>query len=784
MALILTVGVFLTIPTVKVQAASDTLNLKETITTEKTRPEGVVYPGDELTVKVSMDNYADLTPGIRGIQIDLPLNTELFEFVDGSIEALLNDPTSIVNEGTLKNGKTVTFLYASKNGDVLLPRENSDVFSFKVKIRADVADGEAISFSIDAATISDANRREIANTQKDFPTLTCKEFKPLMVQTMPTKTTYIEGQELDLTGGELLYTSEDGTETTIAMTDPEVSVTGYDKTKVGEQTLTVAYKNEKATFAVTVKEKSVASIEVTKAPSPTPAIEGQAQTNYIEGQVFGVQDDGKLKVNYDNNTSEEFAITEDMVTAPDMNKVGDIEVTVNYKEKTTTYPITIEAKQIMSIAAVPNKVEPKVGTTFDPSIVTVKASYNNGLSDERPLTEAMLNTMPDMNKLGEQVLTITYEGKTTTLTVNVIDKELVGIEMEKTPDKIEFIEGTAFSAAGGKITLKYDNNTTETKDLEDAMCTGYDMKKVGEQTVTVTYDKFTTTFKIVVKEKSVTAIEMSAMPKKTDYIEAQDLDVTGAAIKVSYDNGTTAVIAVTADMCSGYDMNKVGDGQKVTVTYGGKTTEFTINIQAKTLTGIAVSKVPQNEYLKGDKLNLKDGEITLKYDNGKSETLAMTDKAVKVTGYDADKLGTQTLTVTYEGKTVTFDVKVISREKVDAFIAKVDKLDASKLTLNDKDMVLGLKAEYEKLSDVEKAAVPAKTVQKLNDAITKINELVKADEEAKGKTDKTEKITEVKAVNPTTGVDNDTNGMVSIAVVGAMVILLGVVAVVRKKITR
>lgn len=784
MALILTVGVFLTIPTVKVQAASDTLNLKETITTEKTRPEGVVYPGDELTVKVSMDNYADLTPGIRGIQIDLPLNTELFEFVDGSIEALLNDPTSIVNEGTLKNGKTVTFLYAAKNGDVLLPRENSDIFSFKVKIRVDVADGEAISFPIDAATISDANRREIANTQKDFPTLTCKEFKPLMVQTMPTKTTYIEGQELDLTGGELLYTSEDGTETTIAMTDPEVSVTGYDKTKVGEQTLTVAYKNEKATFAVTVKEKSVTSIEVTKAPSPTPAIEGQTQTNYIEGQVYGIQDDGKLKVNYDNNTSEEIAITEDMVTAPDMNKVGDTEVTVNYKEKTTTYPITIEAKQIMSIAAVPNKVEPKVGTTFDPSIVSVKASYNNGLSDERPLTEAMLNAMPDMNKLGEQVLTITYEGKTTTLTVNVIDKELVGIEMEKTPDKTEFIEGTAFSAVGGKITLKYDNNTTETKDLEDAMCTGYDMKKVGEQTVTVTYDKFTTTYKIVVNEKSVTAIEMSAMPKKTDYIEAQELDVTGAAIKVSYDNGTSAALAVTADMCSGYDMNKVGDGQKVTVTYGGKTTEFIINIKAKTLTGIVVSKAPQNEYLEGDKLNLKDGEITLKYDNGKSETLAMTDKAVEVTGYDADKAGTQTLTVTYGGKTATFDVKVISREKVDAFIAKADKLDASKLTLNDKDMVLALKAEYEKLSDVEKAAVPTKTLQKLNDAITKINDLVKADEEAKGKTEKTEEIKTVEPVNPTTGVDSNSNGMVSMAVVGTMVILLGAVAVIRKKITR
>ena len=41
------------------------------------------------------------------------------------------------------------------------------------------------------------------------------------------------------------------------------SVTGYDKTKSGTQTITVTYRNQTATFDVTVAEPQITKIEIT-----------------------------------------------------------------------------------------------------------------------------------------------------------------------------------------------------------------------------------------------------------------------------------------------------------------------------------------------------------------------------------------------------------------------------------------------------------------------------------------------------------------------------------------
>ena len=637
MALILTTGVFLAMPAAKVQAASDTLNLIETITTEKLRPEGVACPGDKLTVKVSMDNYADLEKDIKGIQLDVSINPNLFEFVANSEEKLLVDDKAVSYEIFYSKAENRLGLIYMSDSSNSLTRDNKDIMSFKVKVKDEVKEDTKIELPImDTTIIAESSTVEIPYSDEGVPALTCRAFKPLMVQTLPDKTIYTKGQELDLTGGELFYTSEDGMGTAIDMTDAAVTVTGYDKAKLGEQTLTAVYRNEKTTFTITVKEKSVASIEVVNAPSPIPAIEGQAQTNYIEGQIFGIQDDGKLKVNYDNDTSEEIAITEDMVTAPDMDKAGATEVIVTYKDKTSAYSVTIEAKQALNIAAVPSKVEPKIETAFDPSIVSVKINYNNGLSDEIKLTEAMLNKMPDMDKVGEQVLTITYGGKTAALTVNVLDKELAGIEMKKSPDKIEFIEGTAFSAAGGEITLKYDNNTTKNKAIEDVMCTGYDMEKVGEQTVTVTYDHFTTTYKINVQKKvAVTGVKITpseAVVTEGYRTELKAVVEPGNATnqKVNWQSSDSEIVTVDNGVITGVHAGTV----KVTVITedGSKTAECKVTVKkavpvldpdSGTAEGIVSGETGQNfvDKLKENSLISSKDQIRLLNTDGQEVSL-------------------------------------------------------------------------------------------------------------------------------------------------------------------
>ena len=68
----------------------------------------------------------------------------------------------------------------------------------------------------------------------------------------PTKTTYMWGEELNLSGLEVALTNSEGE--TVEITGYEV--TGYDNTVLGEQTLTVTYKEQTKTFKITVIERT------------------------------------------------------------------------------------------------------------------------------------------------------------------------------------------------------------------------------------------------------------------------------------------------------------------------------------------------------------------------------------------------------------------------------------------------------------------------------------------------------------------------------------------------
>ena len=71
---------------------------------------------------------------------------------------------------------------------------------------------------------------------------------------------------------------------------------------------------------------------------------------------------------------------------------------------------------------------------------------------------------------------------------------------------------------------------------------------------------------------------------------------------------------------------------------------------------IGKDNMPQVLFVQGNELNLSGGKLTV---NGKE--IDLTDKDVQVTGYDKDKLGEQTLTVTYKGKSTSLHVTVVPR---------------------------------------------------------------------------------------------------------------------------
>ena len=74
----------------------------------------------------------------------------------------------------------------------------------------------------------------------------------------------------------------------------------------------------------------------------------------------------------------------------------------------------------------------------------------------------------------------------------------------------------------------------------------------------------------------VLKIEIRSLPTQTIYVRNRDeLNVAGGRVLASYESGAEEEIDLTADMVSGFDNSALGK-QTLTVTIGGKTTEFTV----------------------------------------------------------------------------------------------------------------------------------------------------------------------------------------------------------------
>ena len=108
---------------------------------------------------------------------------------------------------------------------------------------------------------------------------------------------------------------------------------------------------------------------------------------------------------------------------------------------------------------------------------------------------------------------------------------------------------------------------------------------------------------------------------------------------------------------SGFDSSTAGE-KTITVTYQDKTTTFTVNVKEAapvvTLESITVSGPTKTEYEIGEELDLTGLVVIAHYSDGSYQEV--TD--YEVSGFDSAAAGEKTVTVTYQGETVSFKITV------------------------------------------------------------------------------------------------------------------------------
>ena len=161
---------------------------------------------------------------------------------------------------------------------------------------------------------------------------------------------------------------------------------------------------------------------------------------------------------------------------------------------------------------------------------------------------------------------------------------------------------------------------------------------------------------MTVSIKNIVSIKIDKEPNNTTVIEGMPFDATGLVVIADCGNGET--YEAFGYTLSDYDTSNPGE-QTVTVTYGGQTATFNITVAAKTLTGIELTHRPDRlTYYQGDKIDITGMVITASYNNNTSEVIDNEECTVSEL---TETVGEQTVTVTYNDKTVEFTVAVLGK---------------------------------------------------------------------------------------------------------------------------
>ena len=401
--------------------------------------------------------------------------------------------------------------------------------------------------------------------QGNFGVIVSDNIQTIEMKTTP-KTSYKYGETLDVTNGTIEVTRSSGAKEIIAIT--KNMVTGFNSEILGTQELTVNYNGKQTTYEIEVKDY-VKGIEITK---PTKLV-------YNVGETIDLTN-GKVKeIMASGSATSPVAMTNSQVTITgfDTTTIGAKTITVKYKGFTKTFSITVvDPTSSMVIKTLPDKLDYKYGEKLDLTGGTIQITKTSGSTQILNITKQMISGY-NPKKLGSQVITVTYDGKTAEFSVNVEDyvKQL----NIKKPTKLEYEYGEELELDGGEVSVVMASGKISDKTaLTASMVEGYNKKKAGKQTLKVTYKGLSGKFDVNVVDL-VKAISMDKQPNKVKYNYGEELDVTGAVIKVIKSSGIYK-IPVTKDMTSGYSATTPGT-QIITITYKNETTNFIVIVGEK-----------------------------------------------------------------------------------------------------------------------------------------------------------------------------------------------------------
>ncbi|MCH5350969.1 MAG: bacterial Ig-like domain-containing protein [Clostridiales bacterium] len=510
------------------------------------------------------------------------------------------------------------------------------------------------------------------------------EITELVLDTSGVKTEFVQGEAFSAAGLIVTPILSFGESKPVKLSECEI--TGFDSETVGEKVITVTYRGVKATYKVNV---------VALSPKELAFEFNGVKTVYAVGESF---DGAGLTVTVVMNDGSTRPVTEFNVQSAPFTEPGNTAVTVtatyNGQNVGGSFNVCVLPKAVSEYSA--NQVLAFTNTGDGGEELTLyitniegggansvpahtygwtvlKKSDGTAVMDEFEYTYTPANWASEfikcvgsVNIASDGALRITVGGAEFRAGDSLWHYVVIGwdeleyITVDSTYAKTEYYVGDAFDFGGVAVILHRMSGATERVEVTavNATFSGFDGSSAGEKTITVTYEGKSATYKVTVYAVEIASIELNHTNVKKQYLVGDEFTAAGLAVTAVMNNGTRSGVDISECAFSGYDLSEAGE-YDVVVSYEGKTASYHITVTEPlgVLTEITLDySSAQTQFTAGDTFTAAGLIVTAKFDDGSSEQVDIS--ACTFSGYDMNVEGSYTVTVSYGGKTATYQITV------------------------------------------------------------------------------------------------------------------------------
>ena len=293
--------------------------------------------------------------------------------------------------------------------------------------------------------------------------------------------------------------------------------------------------------------------------------------------------------------------------------------------------------------------------TFSILGTKLNLKMSDGTTKTVDVTAEMVKQLPDISTAGTKTITITYNSKEYTYTINV-EQYVPTVSLVKVNNlKTDYFIGDNLQIGSATLTITTDGEESIVEITND-MVKNFNTTTAGTKYLSVVYKNKTLNVKYTVTAVAMTEIT-NVTGINTSYFVGDSIVIAEDA-KLTYrnNNGTTNEIKLVDNMVSGFDTTSAGN-KTLTVTYGGKTFDVNYTVAAVEVVELVTIEGLKVDYFVGDAIDLSNAKLNYKNNNNSTANIEITN--AMISGFDTTSAGdNKTLTIIYSGKNITFTYNV------------------------------------------------------------------------------------------------------------------------------